>query len=388
MAFEVLQPIPDLALAHIQLQHHQSLGNSIRLHSAQEGLPDLEGVDVVIICLRENRRDLDNLGDQLSFSEVRRTFYELFPGNWHTTIADLGDIEKGESVEDTYFAVAAIHEKLFKMNILPIYIGGSQDLVYSIYRSYDKLDQMVNIVNVDSKFDLGDASQAIHNKSYVGKIIVEKPYNLFNYSNIGYQTYFNPQEEIDLMDKLYFDSYRLGNVSASMDMVEPVMRDADIVTVDLNAIRSSELSVRHNKMPNGFDGKEICKICRYAGISDKVSSFSIFEYKNDVQEEKAAMLVAQMMWYFIEGLNFRASETMDIEKGNFITYSVPIDDEVLTFYKSEKTARWWIEIPFVLGLNNKLKRHTLLPCTYQDYLEACDQNIPERWFKARKKNEI
>ena len=79
---------------------------------------------------------------------------------------------------------------------------------------------------------------------------------------------------------------------------------------------------------------------------------------------------------------------MDIEKGNFLTYQVPIEDEVLTFYKSEKTARWWIEIPFIMGLNNKLKRHTLLPCTYQDYLDACNQNIPERWFKARKKNEI
>ena len=388
MAFEVLSPIPEIALAHIQLQHHQSLGNNIRLHREESGLPDLEGVQIAIICLRENRRDQNNLGESLSFTELRTTFYELFPGNWHTTIADLGDIDGGESVDDTYFAIRTVNEALFKKGIVPMYIGGSQDLVYPIYRSYDKLDQMVNVVNVDSRFDLGDASQTIHNKSYVGKIIVEKPYNLFNYSNIGYQTYFNPQEEIDLMDKLYFDSYRLGNVSAMMSIVEPVMRDADLVAIDLNAIRSSELSTRYNKMPNGFDGKEICAIARYAGISDKVTSFGVFEYKNDAHEEKAAMLVAQMMWYFIEGVNFRASENMDIEKGNFLTYQVPIEDEVLTFYKSEKTARWWIEIPFIMGLNNKLKRHTLLPCTYQDYLDACNQNIPERWFKARKKNEI
>lgn len=388
MAFEVLLPIPDLALAHIQLQHHQSLGNMIKLHSEQAGLPSLDEVRIAIICLCENRRDPNNLGESLSFTEIRRTFYELFPGNWHTGIADLGDLVAGDSVEDTYFAVRTLHEALFKKNIIPLYIGGSQDLVYPIYRSYDKLDQMVNLVNVDSRFDLGDASQAIHNKSYVGKIIVDQPYNLFNYSNIGYQTYFNPQEEIDLMDKLYFDSYRLGNVSAMINMVEPVMRDADVVVVDLNAVRSSELSIRHNKMPNGFDGKEICTICRYAGISDKVSSFGIFEYRNDAQEEKAAMLVAQMMWYFVEGVNFRASEDMDVAKGNFLTYQVPVEDEVLTFYKSEKTARWWIEIPFISGLNNKLKRHTLLPCTQQDYLEACNQNIPERWFKARKKNEV
>ncbi len=388
MAFEVLLPIPDIAVAHVQLQHHQSIGNTIKLHTFQDGFPDLDDVKLVIICLRENRRDPSHLGESLSFTEVRSAFYELFPGNWHTTIADLGDIDAGASVDDTYFAIKELNEILIKKNIIPLFIGGSQDLLYPIYRSFDKLDQMVNLVNVDSRFDLGDSSQEILNTSFVGKIIVEKPYNLFNYSNIGYQTYFNPQEEIDLMEKLYFDSYRLGNVSADLSVVEPVMRDADLVGIDLNSVRSSELSVRHNKMPNGFDGKEICTIARYAGISDKVSSFGVFEYKNDPHEEKAAMLVAQIVWYFIEGVNFRASENVDIEKENFTTYKVPVDNEVLTFYKSKKTDRWWIEIPFIVGLNNKLKRHTLLPSTHKDYLDACDQNIPERYFKARKKNEI
>lgn len=388
MIFDFLLPVADVAIAHIQLLHHQCIGNTIRVHSEQNGFPNLDGVKIAFIGLRENRRDQDHLGESLSFTEIRRAFYELFPGNWYTEIADLGDIDKGDSVEDTYYAVRSITETLVKRGIIPVFLGGSQDLVYPIYRSYDKLDQMVNLVNVDSRFDLGDTSKPLQHHSYVGRIIVDQPYNLFNYSNIGFQTYFNPQEEIDLMERLYFDAYRLGNVTAHIKSVEPVMRDADIVSVDMGSVKSSELSYRHNKTPNGFDGKEICTICRYAGISDKVSAFGIFEYKNDSQEETAAMLVAQMLWYFIEGVNYRTNEDLDVEKGNFITYQVPVDDEVLTFYKSEKTERWWIEIPFISGLNNKLKRHTLLPCTHQDYLDGCNQNIPERWFKARKKNEV
>ncbi|RMB56535.1 arginase [Dokdonia sinensis] len=388
MAYEVLKPVADVAVAHIQLLHPQCIGNSIRVHSDHNGFPDLDGVQIALVCLRENRNDRNHLGEKLTFTEIRRAFYELFPGNWNTIIADLGDIDKGETVEDTYFAVRTLSEVLIKQQIIPVFLGGSQDLVYPLYRAYDNLDQMVNLVNVDSRFDMGDSTQPIDNISYVGKIIVDQPYNLFNYSNLGYQTYFNPQEEIDLMDRLYFDAYRLGNVTASLSSVEPVMRDADIVAIDMGAIKSSELSYKYSKMPNGFDGKEICAIARYAGISDKVSCFGIFEYKNDTQEETAAMLVAQILWYFIEGVNFRASENMDIEKGNFLTYQVPIDNEVLTFYKSDKTERWWIEIPFISGLNNKLKRRTLLPCTYQEYLDACNQSIPERWFKARKKNEI
>ncbi len=388
MILDYLLPVADVALAHVQLMHYQCLGNAIHIHSEQKGFPSLEGIQIALIGLRENRRDPNNLGETLSYTEIRRALYELFPGNWHTTIADLGDIDKGDSVEDTYFAVKEVTQFLVKKNIIPVFIGGSHDLMYPIYRAYDQLDQMVNLVNVDHCFDLGDSTKPIANNSYVGKIIVDQPYNLFNYSNIGFQTYFNPQEEIDLMKKLHFDAYRLGNVSANLEIVEPVMRDADVVGIDMGAIKSSELSYRHNKAPNGFDGKEICAIARYAGISDRVSAFGVFEYKNDAQEEKAAMLVAQVIWYFVEGVNFRASENLDIEKNNFLTYQVPIEEEVLTFYKSEKTQRWWIEIPFISGLNNKLKRHTLLPCTYQDYLDACNQSIPERWYKARKKNEV
>ena len=77
---------------------------------------------------------------------------------------------------------------------------------------------------------LGDSAKPIKNNSFIGKIILDQPYNLFNYSAIGYQTYFNSQEEIDLMEKLYFEAYRLGEVSNDITLVEPVMRDANIVT--------------------------------------------------------------------------------------------------------------------------------------------------------------
>jgi hypothetical protein len=54
------------------------------------------------------------------------------------------------------------------------------------------------------------------------------------------------------------------------------------------------------------------------------------------------------------------------------------------FHKSDKTDRWWIEIPFISNGNNKLKRNTLLPCSYDEYLGACNQE-PERWWKAQRK---
>ena len=388
MPLENLLPVSDAVVAHAQLFHSQSLGSAIKVHSSKEGMPDLDGVNLAIIGVRENRGDIDLLEDHLDFSAIRRAFYQLFPGNWHTVIADLGDIDAGESITDTFFAVRQIAENLIKKDIIPVFLGGTQDLTHAIYRAFDNLDQMVNLVSVDSRFDLGDSSQPMTNKSYVGKVIVDQPYNLFNFSNLGYQTYFNSQEEIDLMDKLFFDAYRLGAVTNDISIVEPVMRDADIVSFDLSAVQSSSLGFMHHSKSNGFNGREACAISRYAGISDRVSVFGIFEYALTKQTEAGAALVAEIIWYFIEGVNYRANEEIGDRRKEFLHYAVPVEDEVLSFYKSNKTERWWIEIPFLQGLNNKLKRHTLLPCTYQDYLNACNQEIPERWYKARRKNEV
>ena len=250
---------------------------------------------------------------------------------------------------------------------------------------YDSFQNTVNIVNVDSNFDIGDSSKMINNLSYLSKIVLEKPHNLFNYSNIGFQTFHNSQEEIDLMENLYFEAYRLGEVSANISLVEPVMRDADIVSIDLKSIRAAELSSRQKFSPNGFDGKEICSISRYAGISNKVSSFGVFEYKISNEDEITEMLISQIMWYFIEGVNCRVKDSDFDNEDEYNKFTVIVDEYELIFYKNIITSRWWIEI-FGDGSNTKLKQTTLLPCTKEDYETAKNGIIPERWFKAIKKN--
>ncbi len=387
MNFNFLSPVSDAVLAHNELLSEQALGKKIKIHSTQNGVPDLVGVSLAIIGVKEHRNDINYMGESLSFDAIRSSLYSLFPGNWHSVIADLGDIPPGATIEDTYYALRTLIAVLVENKVIPIIIGGSQDLTYANYRAYDTMSPMVNIVNVDSNFDLGDASVEMKNNSFLGKIILEQPYNLFNYSVIGYQTYFNSQEQIDLMDKLYFEAYRLGEVTETIKVVEPVMRDAHIVTMDLKSVRAAEVGVSQKFSPNGFDGKEICAISRYAGISNKVSSFGIYEFKPTKELDATPMLVAQMVWYFIEGFNCRSNDSRDLSDANsHQKYNVLVENDELIFYKSLNTGRWWIEIPFSPNINNKLKKHTLLPCTHQDYKEASRGKIPERWYKAYKKN--
>jgi arginase family enzyme len=382
MAFDFLEPVEVSVLDFVKNLNSQTLGKKTVFHT-QEDFPDLDKIKIAVFGVLENRGSSPN--EEVNLNFIRKEWYALYPGNWHSTIADLGDISHGNTQEDTYYAVSKIVSELIKKQIVPIVLGGSQDLTYALYRSYDNLDQMVNLVTVDNKFDFGKDESRNTADSYLSKIIINEPTNLFNYSNLGFQTYYNSQEEIDLIEKLYFDAYRLGEVTSNLSLAESVFRDCDIVSVDLTSIKSTDSGNFVTFTPNGFNGKEICALARYAGLSDKVSTFGLFNHQSLANE---SVLIAQILWYFLEGYNFRSLEYPNLNQNLFLKYIVPVDDIELIFFKSPKTERWWIEIPFISNVNNKLKKNTLLPCTHEDYLRACDQEIPERWWKAQRKNLI
>ncbi len=380
MVFDFLQPISSSVEEYISKLSNQTLGKKVVFHT-QTDFPVLDNVAIAIVAVNEYR-GAGKRNEEDVYDNFRKQFYSMFPGNWHASIVDLGNIEAGASIDDTYFVVKSLVAELIKKRIIPFVIGGSQDLTYPMYRAYDTLDQMVNLVTVDNQFDFSKEDK-LDKDAYLSKIIIEEPNNLFNFSNLGFQTYFNSQEEIDLIEKLYFEAYRLGEVSNNITVAEPVFRDADLVSIDMNSVQSSFSGNFNEFNPNGFTGKEICALSRYAGISDKVTSFGVFNF-NPLNNE--VVLTAQMLWYFIEGYCFRSNEYPFGSKEEYIKYIVLVEDEELIFYKSNKTARWWVEIPFLTNVNNKLKRNTLLPCTHEDYLAACEQEIPERWWKAQRRN--
>ncbi len=382
MAFDFLAPVADNVLAHCELLPAQTLGRNIKKHTAKQGLPPIERGAIAFLGVHESRNAFIKKIERLDISQIRIQLYKLMMGNWNSRLIDLGDVEEGATVEDTYFVVKEITNALLKKNVTPIIIGATQDITYPAYRAFDGIWNMVNLVAVDSRFDFGEADELISSQSYMSKIITDKPNNLFNFSNLGYQSYFNAQEEIDLMERLFFDAYRLGDIIAEVSLVEPVLRDAHMVSLDMQSIKASEMGMSPHFSPNGLTGREVCAIARYAGISDTVAVFGIYESENTVQ---SFQLIAQIIWYFIEGVNFRIKESPFTHKDDFTKFIVPMDEEEMIFHKSNLSDRWWVEIPSILTSHNKTNSPALLPCTEKDYLEACSQNIPERWLKAYKK---
>lgn len=380
MNVEFLSPVEDAVLAHTANLPKQALGNRLKIHTAKNGMPDIQDISLALVGVPEMRGALNQTGKPLQINSVRAQLYKLFPGNWHHPIADLGDILPGASVEDTYTALRELTAHLLKNNIALILIGGDQTLTYPTYRAFDTLGKMVNLVAIDRKFDWGSPNEILSPHSYMNNIIIDPPHNLFHFSNLGYQTYYNSQEELDLMEKLFFEAHRLGEIITNPSVAEPVLRDADIVSVDMTCMEAAATG-SPAAFPNGFSSREICTLARYAGISDRVCVFGLYE---GAETPLSHALIAQVIWYFIEGYHYRTHE-YPFTKTNATKFLVPVGDETICFYKSALSDRWWIETPIVTKENNKLHTQSLLPCTHQDYLDACNQVIPERWWKAYNK---
>ena len=379
---QYLRPVSNAVCAHREILPEGVLGKQLCLHHKEQEFPDFSVFKFALICVPEHRRDLDFMGESIDFDAVRLAFYNLYPGNWNWSMVDLGDLIPGREVSDTDFALTEVLRGLLKEEVIPLVIGGSQDLMYAHYRAFDQLYEMINVVNVDHRFDLGDHHKPMTNKAYVGRMVAKKPYNLMNYCVLGYQSYLNSPDEIALMDKLHFEAYRLGQLIDDISMAEPIMRQAHLVGIDVASIKSSALSLRYHHSPNGFDSREICALSRYAGISNGVKSLGLYELKAFEKHESAPYLIAQIIWYFMEGVSFRIDDGDLKNPSEFVTYSVPIRDLVLVFKKSKKSGRWWIEVPKNEYGDNKMTTAALLPCTYEDYISATRQIIPERWLKS------
>ena len=381
--YNFINPIKDSVFDFIEMLPKGSLGKKIWLNQNQSTV-DFTPNSIVIFSVPEDRNAVNNDGSGVSINTIREELYKMYVGNWNLNMYDLGDVKIGETFKDTQFAVQEIIAYLLKQKTLPILLGGSQALTYGVYRAFDTLEQKVNLAIVDAKFDLGNIDQTINSQSYLTKIVMEKPNNLFNFTNIGYQTFLNSQEEINLLETLLFDAYRLGDVKNDLELVEPVLRDTDFLSIDIGAIKRADAPANANAIISGFDADDICKITRYAGLSDKLAVLGIFEYNEKLDNHRqTAQLIAQMIWYYIEGVNYRSYEFPSLDLKNFKKYMVVIEDELYHFYKSDKSGRWWMEIN--LKENNKTKRRTLIPCTYNDYLSASQQEIPNRCFVNSRK---
>jgi len=357
-----------------------------------QNFPDLSEneYDIAIFGVLDDRAAVNNSGCALGPDYFREQFYLLHEGAFNSRIIDLGNIKAGATLADTYVAVKTVVAELIRHKIVPVIIGGGQDLTYAQYMAYEQLEQKVDLVVVDNKFDLDEGDEtgiAARSDTYLNKIFLHQPNYLFNFSNVGYQTYFVNQDSLKVMDKLYFDVHRLGEFLSDIPSVEPIIRNANMVSFDISAVRSADARGNGNATPNGFYGDQACKIAHYAGLNDKLTSIGFYEFNPAFDSgSQTAILLAQMVWYFVDGFYNRKKDFPLNPKSQYLIYRASLNDGTgeLLFVKSKKSDRWWMQVPYPTGMS-KNERYHLVPCRYEDYNMAVNGEMPDLWWRTYQK---
>lgn len=363
---------------------------SAHLHflGSNSELPDLEHGGICLIGVPEERASELAVSCANAADKIRAWLYALSIPDSCSPVYDLGNIAPGQDLADTYFALRNVAAELIKKGQTIVIIGGSQDLTYANYMAYADLEQVANVVVVDRSFDLGVGESALTDSTFLSRMVLEQPNHLFNLSCIGYQAHHVHANEVELMKKLYFETLRLADAQQMPEEVEPMLRNADMLSFDIAAIRFSDMPANPKVSPNGFYGEEACRICRYAGLSDKLSSFGVYGLSPAMDNHgQSAHLAAQMVWYFIQGHSGRVGDHPSVIRENCMRFSVAINDgeHVMAFLKSPLSDRWWMEVPYPAASNRKVERHLLVPCSYSDYQRACENEMPDRWWQTYQK---
>lgn len=342
-------------------------------------MPDHEGMDIALIGLTEYRGE-DEKADQSSADEIRKQMYKLKKGFGDYAIIDLGNFRIGPTLEDTYLRLKEVCAYLMEKSIIPVLFGGSHDLDLGQYYAYETTEKLISVLNVDNEIDLSD--DGAPSKSHVNRIFKHSPNFLFSYYHLAYQSYLTNQKSIELLEQLSFESVRLGVVKENIKDIEPMVRDADMMSFDLSALQAHYSPGASNSKVYGLTGEEACQLSWYAGQNEKMSSVGFYNYNasRDSEDRKTAFVLSTMIWYFIEGYYHRKGDK-NFKSNDYLMYEVHLggDPETIRFYKSKLSERWWMEVPNpeAEGLFN---RNRMIACNYSDYDLALKGELPDRWM--------
>ncbi len=347
-------------------------GRSVDMYDQE--FPDTDHAQIILAGITECRGDGSMLLSDNAANQIRKQFYQLY--NWHDqiSVADVGNIKCGATLADTYAAIKTVVDCARDKNKIILLFGGSHDNTLGQYYSYRSNAKQINACCIDSAVDLSQENP-IRSKNFLMEMLTHEPNCINHYAHLAFQSFLLHPHLIETLDKLRFDFKRLGHVLDDIEKTEPMLRDCDMVSFDIAAIKHSDAPA-NKKCINGLSGIEACTITRFAGMSDKLSSFGIYGYHStkDV-EQLTAVQVSQMIWYFIDGVSRRNFESKLEDRVNFNEYHTRFGEIETVFLQSKKTQRWWMQMP----------DESFIPCSHDDYREASQNQIPERWLRVQER---
>ncbi len=360
-------------------KNKNSLGYLIRKNMQNFSPEKFNQYDIAIVGVPYEERT-ENKGTATAPNQIRKFFYQLDNFDTQFKIIDLGNLKQGNGKKDIYYALRDVTDYLVEYGVTMVVIGGGQDIGIGIARAF-KNEKFFTLTTIDPSIDLKSYQAPFNSSNYLSKILLENP-QLFHINFLGYQSYYTSSKILAKVEKMLFDHIRLGDLRANIKEMEPIIRDSDFLSIDIEAIRQMDAPAHYKGSPNGLYSEEACQLARYAGLSDKLKVFGIFEMnpKHDVKGQ-TAKLASQIIWYFLEGFRDRKSDNPVNSSERYTQFNVQLEelDSPIIFYHNKFTERWWMQ--FHSGDKNKVS----FSCSKNDYEMASKKEIPEKWLKFIRK---
>lgn len=293
------------------------------------------------------------------FTPVREELYRLSKLDFEVPICDLGDLISGKTTEDTHYILQEILVSCYKKSIVTVVIGGSNDLAFSLFKAIDFQQKKLNYTQISPIISLKNDGKELSETNFLNKILSDKNLKLKDYTHLGYQKHLNETDVVRLMSEMGFPVLRLADMMNSMEHAEPFLRRADLVSLNCDAVESFAGQFSVNPQVNGLNNREICACMKEIGMGERLKSVGIFNYNSQSRNRLHHQLLAQMIWYFFEGVNIQRSHPKDRKYETFI---VLIDDMELVFKRDIFSGLWYF------GKDDDIKK--CLPCSATDYENA------------------
>ncbi len=362
-------PLPNFA-------KEDALGNGVSFYDGDKGWFLNVKTGVVIIGAPESRNGDGNRLCSKSPDEIRYWLYslKLLQG---VTIYDAGNL-KGNKVKDRYKALQESVEFFCRKKTTVVVIGGTHELTIPLVNALNSQMKKAHLVIGDAMVDVG-SSDDFTSRNWL--------HSLLNYTNeekrlkidfFAVQNYLVPDIGVDFLARTKSEVFWLGDIlGQEINKMEVVMRQADLASIDFRCLENQPQWSDEVVSSHGLTANAACAISRYAGLSDKLKIFGLFETVfNPEYYSQKPVLAGQMIWHFIEGVAKRYHDYPVASPESYKVYYVPLESlgESLKFYQNPLNNRWW------MSLSND-QEEVLVACSYEDYKQSLQNEIPNRWMR-------
>lgn len=327
--------------------------------------------DSIVLLFVSDNRGAGGSAEMQDFTVVRKELYRLSQLDFEIPIVDLGDLVSGKSVEDTHYILQEILAACHQKRAIPVVIGGSNDLAFSLFSALNLFHQNINYTQISDRISLKQ-SEIVNEETFLTKILGSKNFSVKNYHHLGYQKHLNDVDSVQLIREVEFEVIRLAEMMNSTEKTEPFFRKADLVTVNCDAVESFAEAFSLHPQVNGLNRREICAYMKEIGLSENIKSVGIFNYNIQAQNLLNHQLLAQMIWYLVEGINIQHSHPKERQ---YELFYVLIEDRQYAFKRDSFRNLWYF------GDDDDLEN--CIPCSKADFEDA-----KKGWLSARFTKEI